>query len=407
MKTKNLLLFVFVCCASVSFAQIKVESNGNVGVGLNSTTTPLSRFAVGGAGATNASATIVGGAKTYSLKVESTGPVMNTTGVYATATSSGSSYYKATALHGIGGANTVQPTGMGIGVKGVALKSGYGVIGLIDGSGAGIYGGTGSDEVAISGLWAGYFNGSIKSTGSINGAVFVNSSDIRYKKDILTLKTDQSLRNVLMMKPIEYRLEQQYVEYTEMVDEIEVTKRQPVYDEKSQVFEKKHYGLIAQELQKLYPDLVYEDEDGYLAVNYVGIIPMLIQSIQALNDKIEVLEKAESALQSRAAEAEFMSENEKINNAIDETVNNAALYQNTPNPFNQSTEIGYYIPKTVHSANIYIYDISGVQQRNISISEREKGTVVLQASALRAGIYFYTLICDGKPIDSKQMILTR
>jgi hypothetical protein len=73
----------------------------------------------------------------------------------------------------------------------------------------------------------------------------------------------------------------------------------------------------------------------------------------------------------------------------------------------QATEIGYYIPETVSKADIYIYDINGFQQKNISVSERGKGTTTLQASALKAGIYFYTLICDGKPVDTKQMILTR
>ena len=38
---------------------------------------------------------------------------------------------------------------------------------------------------------------------------------------------------------------------------------------------------------------------------------------------------------------------------------------------------------------------------------RGKGATTLQASVLQAGIYFYTLICDGKPVDTKQMILTR
>ena len=83
------------------------------------------------------------------------------------------------------------------------------------------------------------------------------------------------------------------------------------------------------------------------------------------------------------------------------------MLQNTPNPFNQATEIGYFIPETVKSANIYIYDMNGFQQKNISITERGKGVTVLQATALQAGMYFYTLICDGKPVDTKQMILTR
>jgi hypothetical protein len=85
----------------------------------------------------------------------------------------------------------------------------------------------------------------------------------------------------------------------------------------------------------------------------------------------------------------------------------AALYQNTPNPFNQTTGIGYYIPEAVKVANLYIYDLNGVQQKNIAIDGRGNGKVVIEAAALEAGIYFYTLICEGLPIDSKQMILTK
>lgn len=35
-----------------------------------------------------------------------------------------------------------------------------------------------------------------------------------------------------------------------------------------------HYGVSAQELQQLFPDLVEEGQDGYLAVNYQELIPI-------------------------------------------------------------------------------------------------------------------------------------
>jgi hypothetical protein len=52
---------------------------------------------------------------------------------------------------------------------------------------------------------------------------------------------------------------------------------------------KSHYGLSAQELQTIYPDLVTEEQDGYLAVNYVELIPILIQSIQDLKRELDEL----------------------------------------------------------------------------------------------------------------------
>lgn len=52
---------------------------------------------------------------------------------------------------------------------------------------------------------------------------------------------------------------------------------------------KRHYGLSAQELQTVYPDLVTEGQDGYLAVNNVELIPILIQSIQDLKRELDEL----------------------------------------------------------------------------------------------------------------------
>ena len=165
------------------------------------------------------------------------------------------------------------------------------------------------------------------------------------------------------------------------------------------------YGYLAQELKEIFPDLVKQSQDsaGYYGVNYIGLIPVIVE---ALKDQRSEIEKQREQIKQLVKLIDVKSINKEIfeENGIESI---PLLLQNTPNPFNQLTEIGYYIPENVNSANIYIYDINGFQQRNISITERGKGATTLQASALQAGIYFYTLICDGKPVDTKQMILTK
>lgn len=47
---KVFLLSVFVCCGVVAFSQLKVTSDGKVGVGLSSGQTPVSNFTVGTVG---------------------------------------------------------------------------------------------------------------------------------------------------------------------------------------------------------------------------------------------------------------------------------------------------------------------------------------------------------------------
>jgi len=49
------------------------------------------------------------------------------------------------------------------------------------------------------------------------------------------------------------------------------------------------HGVIAQEVQKEFPEMVEMQENGYLAVDYIQLIPVIIESIKELNNKIENL----------------------------------------------------------------------------------------------------------------------
>lgn len=49
-------------------------------------------------------------------------------------------------------------------------------------------------------------------------------------------------------------------------------------------------GLIAQEVQKVLPTAVCERENGYLAVDYIQLIPVMIEELKRLNEKINKLQ---------------------------------------------------------------------------------------------------------------------
>jgi hypothetical protein len=51
----------------------------------------------------------------------------------------------------------------------------------------------------------------------------------------------------------------------------------------------KQYGVIAQDIQKVIPQVVSEDNMGYLSVNYSAIIPFLIESIKELQKEVKEL----------------------------------------------------------------------------------------------------------------------
>ena len=50
-------------------------------------------------------------------------------------------------------------------------------------------------------------------------------------------------------------------------------------------------GVIAQEVQKVLPEIVIERKNGYLGVDYKRIIPLLIESIKELRQEVNDLKK--------------------------------------------------------------------------------------------------------------------
>nr|MDA3929107.1 T9SS type A sorting domain-containing protein [Prolixibacteraceae bacterium] len=83
------------------------------------------------------------------------------------------------------------------------------------------------------------------------------------------------------------------------------------------------------------------------------------------------------------------------------------LAQNIPNPFNQSTKINMYLPSEITKAILYVYTMQGAQIDQFEIYERGDTFTTIEGHSLNAGMYLYTLIADGKEVDTKKMILTK
>lgn len=50
-------------------------------------------------------------------------------------------------------------------------------------------------------------------------------------------------------------------------------------------------GVIAQEVEEVFPELVSTDEQGYKRVNYAGLIAPLIEALKELDARVETLER--------------------------------------------------------------------------------------------------------------------
>jgi len=386
-----------------SFAQLKVSNTGKVGVNIG-TSTPLSNLSINSVGDTNSALYAVGATNgIWSERSGTTGSAWVHSVVGNAPVVSGR--YNA-GLRGQSYLTSPLGGGRAFGVFGIGGNSSngynYGLFGTTYGSqnGAGVVGTINNNQdVNVPGLFAGYFVGNVKVTGLING-VTVGDSDERLKKNIAELGTAipaskgvNVLNTVLQMTPVEYNLKQQYIE---SIGDSAVVK-QARYDEKSQMFQKKHYGLIAQELQLLYPDLVYESDDGHLSINYTGIIPLLVQSIKELKAEVDELKSSDTSVKKATLQPTSLT---PVGTGA------AVLYQNAPNPFSVQTSIRFEIPQTVQHALLYIFNMNGTLLKSIQIYQRGEGNEILNANEFKAGMYLYSLVTDGRIVDTKQMMFT-
>ncbi len=224
-------------------------------------------------------------------------------------------------------------------------------------------------------------------------------SDKRYKKDIEPL--NENVDKLLKLNSVKYKrssetLKAKYDEFKKLSETENDIDKQREYEANLLVIERSikeieentriYFGFIAQELKELYPEVVSEDNEGFLGVDYVGLIPVLVEAIKELNAKLEGknFEKGAAVLTSEAK-----------------------LYQNNPNPFTSNTEIKYYLPNETKEASIRIYNLVGEEIAKFDLLDRGYANLTINGNVLKAGMYNYALLVDGQLIDTKQMVLTR
>lgn len=160
--------------------------------------------------------------------------------------------------------------------------------------------------------------------------------------------------------------------------------------------------LDLEELEAIFPGSVYVDGNGRTYVDYIRLIPVLVNAINELKMQLGQVTGGSGMIITPLSTGATASSQDVATDAI-----TPKLYQNSPNPFNAETVIRYALPHDVASATLFIYDMQGTQIRRYELEGRGEGAVTVSASSLKAGMYIYALVADGKEMDTKRMILTR
>jgi hypothetical protein len=122
--------------------------------------------------------------------------------------------------------------------------------------------------------------GDISATGEVRNSGVILTSDARLKRNIHEFENGLAL--VSKLKPVSY-------EKKASID--------------SKVYDKSEIGFIAQEVQKILPQLVREgkDADKTLALDYNSLIPVLTKAIQEQQKQIELLTNQNQQLTGKVA----------------------------------------------------------------------------------------------------------
>ena len=159
------------------------------------------------------------------------------------------------------------------------------------------------------------------------------------------------------------------------------------------------------------------------AVEYASLIPYLVKAFQeaqvekvALEEQTTELQEQMSELKDQLASLQELMQSllaqENINatpkNSPKNTIQEAKLFQNLPNPFSEITVIRYELPKTAGNAYLQVFDMSGRMLQNIALPHaQEIGQIEISAGELTPGAYTYSLVVSGKVVDSKRMVVTQ
>lgn len=347
------------------------------------------------------------------VNATATGGVSIHAGYFDAIAVSGTEDNKAVDGRADGGGNTIIDGN--IGVDGNAVNSynslEIGVRGIAGYNSAGVshlaYGVYGEAHSASGTARAGFFNGDVFYSGALV------PSDSKLKQNIRNY--DNALEQIGQLNVKQYTFKNEEFSYMHLPEGNQV-------------------GLLSAELKKVFPNLVKKtvapkttilrDEKGrpkikteqgveFDAVNYTALIPVLIQGVKELHQKVGDLEKQNSELAQKNNDLEKLLDKLCSSGCggfapstapADNTTGQNQLFQNIPNPFGQTTEIGYFLEASAQEAFIVITDMKGTVLKRFDGLAQGSGKITVSAENFAGGVYNYSLYVNGKLIDTKKMI---
>lgn len=209
-----------------------------------------------------------------------------------------------------------------------------------------------------------------------------NVSDARVKKDVADVK--DGLLSLTQLRPVTYR----WASPSIADGTVAMEKLKYGSDE-----HELQYGFIAQEVEEIFPDMVSTDSAGNKAINYTSLIPILVKSVQELQEQISMQASVIDNLNSRVAMQSSME------------ILQERIISCSPNPTHGEMTISYSLLPRTTDARILVTNLVGTAVLSVECNILDT-SVDLNLGGVVSGVYLATLICNGEVMDSRQIVVS-
>lgn len=272
-----------------------------------------------------------------------------------------------------------------------------------------------------------YYNPATNSNFIFNTNLRVNgvniTSDVRLKENVHSLQNSLGILEQVSGVTYNYKLSEikKYREQNEVTvsttskmqndllvpsETISIEKANKNREEQNEIDRKevedaarKRIGFLAQDIQKVLPELVHTDENGVMSIDYIGFIPIIVESIKEMQETIQEQNEQIKYLQN------ILSENANILRSVSTSVAGKSLVAEARLYNRENASVSYSLPSTFTAANLHIFDIAGRLIKKIEL-DSYSNILTIASSEIGYGTFVYALYIDGRKVDTLKKIVT-
>jgi trimeric autotransporter adhesin len=227
---------------------------------------------------------------------------------------------------------------------------------------------------------------------SIGGPVSWSTlSDGRFKKDIK--KDIPGLEFITQLNPVSYTIDKlEYDKFLGIPDSMKIKNSEARENPRLQI------GFVAQEVDDIVRKSGYQfsgvlspqNEKDVYTIRYAEFVVPLTKAVQQL---------------SAIADAR-LKKIEELKVALQPYLENQAQEQGLDTPYEfDGAEINITLSDVFNRVELIIYDLTGLQIKNIEVKERGRSSIRITNHQLSPGLYLYTIVGDEKVVAANELVV--